>query len=92
MHPNLLICLLLLGRTMVINVEYNQLDPSLRANGHADGDVNCETGYSPFPGNINQVCTLSILLYKSVHAVSAEHLFLDSFHATFIIGFHAVDV
>ncbi|XP_039120269.1 UDP-sugar pyrophosphorylase [Dioscorea cayenensis subsp. rotundata] len=43
------------GRTMVINVEYNQLDPSLRANGHADGDVNCETGYSPFPGNINQL-------------------------------------
>ncbi|KAL0360291.1 UNVERIFIED_CONTAM: UDP-sugar pyrophosphorylase [Sesamum radiatum] len=43
------------GRTMVINVEYNQLDPLLRATGHPDGDVNCETGYSPFPGNINQV-------------------------------------
>lgn len=43
------------GRTMVINVEYNQLDPLLRATGYADGDVNCETGYSPFPGNINQV-------------------------------------
>ncbi|ONK79525.1 uncharacterized protein A4U43_C01F7240 [Asparagus officinalis] len=43
------------GRTMVINVEYNQLDPLLRATGHADGDVNCETGYSPFPGNINQL-------------------------------------
>lgn len=40
---------------MVINVEYNQLDPLLRATGHPDGDVNCETGYSPFPGNINQV-------------------------------------
>lgn len=40
---------------MVINVEYNQLDPLLRATGHADGDVNCETGFSPFPGNINQV-------------------------------------
>lgn len=40
---------------MVINVEYNQLDPLLRATGHTDGDVNCETGYSPFPGNINQV-------------------------------------
>ena len=40
---------------MVINVEYNQLDPLLRATGHADGDVNDETGYSPFPGNINQV-------------------------------------
>ncbi|XWS25075.1 hypothetical protein CRYUN_Cryun27aG0039900 [Craigia yunnanensis] len=43
------------GRSMVINVEYNQLDPLLRASGHPDGDVNCETGYSPFPGNINQL-------------------------------------
>ncbi|KAK8947104.1 UDP-sugar pyrophosphorylase [Platanthera zijinensis] len=43
------------GRTMVINVEYNQLDPLLRATGHADGDANGETGYSPFPGNINQL-------------------------------------
>lgn len=40
---------------MVINVEYNQLDPLLRASGYPDGDVNNETGYSPFPGNINQV-------------------------------------
>uniref|UniRef100_A0A2P2K6F1 UTP-monosaccharide-1-phosphate uridylyltransferase n=2 Tax=Rhizophora mucronata TaxID=61149 RepID=A0A2P2K6F1_RHIMU len=43
------------GRSMVINVEYNQLDPLLRATGYPDGDVNCETGYSPFPGNINQL-------------------------------------
>ena len=40
---------------MVINVEYNQLDPLLRATGYPDGDANCETGYSPYPGNINQV-------------------------------------
>jgi hypothetical protein len=39
----------------VINVEYNQLDPLLRATGHDEGDANDETGYSPFPGNINQV-------------------------------------
>lgn len=38
-----------------INVEYNMLDPLLRATGHDDGDVNDETGYSPFPGNINQL-------------------------------------
>ena len=50
--------ILVSGRTMVINVEYNQLDPLLRATGHPDGDVNSETGYSPFPGNINQVCPL----------------------------------
>lgn len=43
------------GRTMVINVEYNQLDPLLRASGYPDGDVNDKTGYSPFPGNINQL-------------------------------------
>lgn len=40
---------------MVLNVEYNQLDPLLRATGHADGDVNDASGYSPYPGNINQV-------------------------------------
>lgn len=39
-----------------INVEYNQLDPLLRASGFPDGDVNDpKTGYSPFPGNINQL-------------------------------------
>eukprot|EP01018_Ginkgo_biloba_P019980 Gb_41797 [translate_table: standard] len=43
------------GHRMVINVEYNQLDPLLRATGHVDGDVNDETGYSPYPGNINQL-------------------------------------
>ncbi|KAK3230549.1 hypothetical protein Dsin_002430 [Dipteronia sinensis] len=43
------------GRSMVINVEYNQLDPLLRATGFPDGDANCETGFSPFPGNINQL-------------------------------------
>ncbi|KAG9129303.1 hypothetical protein Leryth_015682 [Lithospermum erythrorhizon] len=43
------------GRSMVINVEYNQLDPLLRATGYPEGDSNCETGYSPFPGNINQL-------------------------------------
>ncbi|KAL9313661.1 hypothetical protein ACSQ67_019113 [Phaseolus vulgaris] len=47
------------GRSMVINVEYNQLDPLLRASGYPEGDVNCETGYSPFPGNINQVTSFS---------------------------------
>ena len=38
-----------------INVEYNQLDPLLRATGHEDGDVNDATGFSPYPGNINQL-------------------------------------
>ena len=46
------------NRAMTINVEYNQLDPLLRASGGAfkDGDMNDKyTGYSPFPGNINQL-------------------------------------
>jgi UDP-sugar pyrophosphorylase len=39
-----------------INVEYNQLDPLLRASGHANGDTNDpKTGFSPYPGNINQL-------------------------------------
>jgi UDP-sugar pyrophosphorylase len=44
------------GTTMTINVEYNQLDPLLRATTHPEGDVNdVKTGFSPFPGNINQL-------------------------------------
>ena len=35
---------------MTINVEYNQLDPLLRATINAEGDVNDDTGFSPFPG------------------------------------------
>jgi UDP-sugar pyrophosphorylase len=44
------------GSSMTINIEYNQLDPLLRATGSADGDVNDPvTGFSPYPGNINQL-------------------------------------
>mmetsp|Transcript_25691 Transcript_25691/g.28834 ORF Transcript_25691/g.28834 Transcript_25691/m.28834 type:complete len:626 (-) Transcript_25691:273-2150(-) len=45
------------GHERTINVEYNQLDPLLRSiKEFKDGDVNDEiTGYSPFPGNINQL-------------------------------------
>uniref|UniRef100_A0A061SAF4 UTP-monosaccharide-1-phosphate uridylyltransferase n=1 Tax=Tetraselmis sp. GSL018 TaxID=582737 RepID=A0A061SAF4_9CHLO len=44
------------GRKMTINVEYNQLEPLLKAAGHEMGDVNdSRTGFSPFPGNINQL-------------------------------------
>jgi UDP-sugar pyrophosphorylase len=41
--------------SMTVNVEYNQLEPLLRANGCPEGDVNGPDGYSPFPGNINQL-------------------------------------
>lgn len=40
----------------MINVEYNQLDPLLRTQGDKKGDVaDPETGYSPFPGNANNL-------------------------------------
>jgi UDP-sugar pyrophosphorylase len=43
-------------KTMTVNVEYNQLDPLLRATINPEGDVNDpDTGKSVFPGNINQL-------------------------------------
>lgn len=39
---------------LTINVEYNVLDPLLRAAGAADVD-DPTTGYSPYPGNINEL-------------------------------------
>ena len=41
------------GKELVINVEYNQLDPLLRATVSPEGDVANEHGFSLFPGNIN---------------------------------------
>jgi UDP-sugar pyrophosphorylase len=38
---------------LTINVEYNQLDPLLRATVSPEGDVPNERGFSRFPGNIN---------------------------------------
>lgn len=45
------------GQERTVNVEYNQLDPLLRTTEEfKDGDANSPTtGYSPFPGNINQL-------------------------------------
>ena len=43
-------------RTIVVNVEYNQLDALVRASLDARGDYNdADTGFSPFPGNTNQL-------------------------------------
>ena len=42
------------GKTeLTLNVEYNQLDPLLRATVSPAGDVPNEQGFSMFPGNIN---------------------------------------
>jgi len=44
------------GGGLTINVEYNVLDPLLRATVSPEGDVDDPaTGFSPFPGNINQL-------------------------------------
>mmetsp|Transcript_4263 Transcript_4263/g.10134 ORF Transcript_4263/g.10134 Transcript_4263/m.10134 type:complete len:622 (-) Transcript_4263:138-2003(-) len=44
------------GQERTVNVEYNQLDPLLRSTKEfKSGDVNDASGYSPFPGNINQL-------------------------------------
>lgn len=39
--------------SLTLNVEYNQLDPLLRATVNPDGDVPNEQGFSLFPGNVN---------------------------------------
>jgi UDP-sugar pyrophosphorylase len=40
-------------KEITINVEYNQLDPLLKAKWEKGGDVPNESGYSYFPGNTN---------------------------------------
>lgn len=40
-------------KEIVINVEYNQLDPLLKAKWEKGGDVPNEKGFSYFPGNTN---------------------------------------
>jgi len=43
-------------KSLVINVEYNQLDPLLSTQGDMLGDVAVSaTGYSPYPGNANNL-------------------------------------
>ena len=40
------------SKDLVINVEYNQLEPLLLA-ATGQGDINDDLGYSPYPGNAN---------------------------------------
>jgi len=42
------------GSSLTINVEYNQLDPLLKST-PAGGDVADQSGFSPYPGNINVI-------------------------------------
>lgn len=55
-------------KSLVINVEYNQLDPLLRTQGDCKGDVaDPETGYSPFPGNANNIVIEMDAYAKTLH-------------------------
>lgn len=57
---------------MIINVEYNQLDPILRATVSPEGDVNDpNTGLSPYPGNTNN---LVLMLDPYLKVYSADPL------------------
>lgn len=57
------------GRSITMNVEYNQLDPLLRATINPEGDVNDASGFSPLPGNINQL----VMKLESYCAELARH-------------------
>mmetsp|Transcript_10883 Transcript_10883/g.19215 ORF Transcript_10883/g.19215 Transcript_10883/m.19215 type:complete len:600 (+) Transcript_10883:279-2078(+) len=52
------------SQSLTVNVEYNQLDPLLRATSSPEGDVADETGFSPYPGNIN-VLVFKLSTYAS---------------------------
>lgn len=54
------------GDAIIINVEYNQLDPLLRATTFPEGDTNDpSSGCSPFPGNANNI----VMSLPSYHRV-----------------------
>lgn len=50
---------------LTLNVEYNQLDPLLRATVSPEGDVPNEQGFSMFPGNIN-VLVINVASYVKI--------------------------
>jgi UDP-sugar pyrophosphorylase len=50
---------------LTLNVEYNQLDPLLRATVSPEGDVPNEQGFSMFPGNIN-VLVIKLASYVKI--------------------------
>ena len=65
------------GTSLTCNVEYNQLEPLLQATGQPEGDVNDpHTGYSPYPGNINQ---LIIAIPDYVSVLQATHGLVPDF-------------
>jgi UDP-sugar pyrophosphorylase len=77
-------------REMTINVEYNQLDPLLRATVSHEGDISDPTtGMSPYPGNINQLVFSMDSYVRTIeknHGVMAEFVnpkYCDELKTTF---------
>lgn len=64
------------GKEFTLNVEYNQLDPLLRATINPEGDVADESGFSPFPGNCN---TLVIKVDSYVRILEASQGIIAEF-------------
>jgi UDP-sugar pyrophosphorylase len=64
------------GKEFTLNVEYNQLDPLLRATISPEGDVADEHGFSMFPGNCN---TLVIRTESYVRILEASRGIIAEF-------------
>ncbi len=64
------------GKEMTLNVEYNQLEPLLKATISPEGDVPNEQGYSMFPGNCN---TLVIRLASYVRILNESQGIIAEF-------------
>ncbi|MFA5688241.1 MAG: UTP--glucose-1-phosphate uridylyltransferase [Kiritimatiellales bacterium] len=77
------------GTELTLNIEYNQLDPLLRATVNPAGDVPNEQGWSIFPGNINVlIIKLSsyVKLLERTHGIIAEFVnpkYADASRSTF---------
>ena len=76
-------------QTLTLNVEYNQLDPLLRATVSPEGDVPNAQGFSMFPGNINILLIKAasyVQILERTHGIIAEFVnpkYADASKTTF---------
>ena len=68
------------GRSILCNVEYNQLSAMLVSAGDSRGDTNDTSGYSPYPGNTNQLVVALELYVASLEARDRKSTRLNSSH------------